>query len=562
MNKSKFLSVLTIVCLLVTLFPTAAVAQTTYSSVTGTISLPGSETAPAGGVKVSLLVGTNNLTPDNKKDDVEVTYDITIPQGYNSHSFSLMVPKSGNTNAKFTVFYTVGNGYAPFGWYSETGTVAVKDKRTQINLNAGNVSNVNIQLLPGKIISGKIILGNTKTTLPKDMKYTVTALQKGANNSSNEDDIILAKEVTIPAGQAEAAYQLIVPVNTSGSGYMVCYNHQNDKYKETGYYHTSGTTRTESNVTLIDVSNTVSGINLTTMPFTVISGRLYLPDANNAPPKGIEAIITARNYGATTAETDDFNFMQTVTIANNTNYVDYRIGVPVVVPDYEVSYTISKTAGYITEGFYSKDETVTSASKATLLDITENPLSNINLLIMKKVPPAPPAKPSPKPAPNPAGDARYDVNNDGYVNVYDLLDLAKVIVGKYDKEGFDKDLKQYDKREITSDDMKVFWDVFKPFTNNKYKVKWFKNVKNWVGFSWTFNSHAWKDFDWNSFNWKNYNWEDSLKSFDMKNFDWESFDWKNYDWEDFDWDDWFDCDDKHDKVNKKDMKNKNDSGKK
>ena len=530
MNKSRLLSALIIVCLLVTLFPAMSVAQTSYSSVTGTISLPGKEKAPAGGVKVSLLVGTNNNTPDNKNDDVEVTYDITIPQGQNSHSFSMMVPKSSNSAAKYTVFYTVGNGYAPFGWYSDKGAVAIKENRTQINVNAGNVSNVNIELLPGRIISGKIILGNTKTTLPKEMKYTLTAIQKGSNNNSADDDIIITKEITIPANHAEAAYQLIVPLNTSGSGYMVYYNYQNDGYKEAGYYHTGGTARSEKTVTLIDVSNTVSNINLTTMPFTVISGRLNLPDGSTAPKNGIEAIITAQNKGASATNADDFSFMEIINIAKDANYADYKIAVPVVEPDYTVSYTVSKNTGYISEGFYSTSGTVAQANKAALLDIGNNPVKNINMQVLNKAAPSPTATPSPKPKPVPGSDDKYDLNDDGYVNVFDLLDLARVIVRKYDKEGFDKDLKQYDKREMTAEDMKVFWDVFKPFTNNKYKTKWFKNVKNWLNFSWNFNSDAWKNFDWENFNWKSSNWK--------------NFDWKNFNWDDFDWDDWFNFDDK------------------
>lgn len=555
MNKSRLLSALIIVCLLVTLLPTAVVAQTVYSTVTGTVSLPGNEAAPSGGVKVSLLVGTDNLTPANKKDDVEVTYEITIPQGQNSHSFSMMIPKSTNASAKYTVFYTVGNGYAPFGWYSETGTVAIKDRRTQINVNAGNVNSLNLQILPGKIISGKIILGNTKTTLPKEMKYTLTAIQRGSNNSSYEDDIIITKEVTVPAGHSEAAYQLIVPLNTSGSGYIVYYSYQNDGYKETGYYHTSGTTRTDNTVTLIDVSNTVSGINLTTVPFTVISGRLYLPEGSVAPNNGIEAIITALNKGASTANTDDFSFMKNVIIAKDTNYVDYKLAVPVVVPDYTVSYTVSKNSGYISEGFYNTENTVSQANRATLLDISDNPVSDVNLRILKKATPAPTVTPSPYPTPIPGSDDKFDVNDDGYVNVFDLLDLARVIVSKYEKEGFDKDLKQYEKREMTKEDMKVFWDVFKPFTNNKYKTKWFNNVKQWFNSNWNFNSDDWKDFDWGSFNWNNFNWQ---------NYNWENFDWKNFNWEDFDWEDWFDCDDdgKKDKNEKNEKNDKNNNGKK
>jgi len=131
------------------------------------------------------------------------------------------------------------------------------------------------------------------------------------------------------------------------------------------------------------------------------------------------------------------------------------------------------------------------------------------------------------------------VNDDGYVNVFDLLDLAKVIVRKYEKEGFDKDLKQYEKREMTTEDMKVFWDVFKPFTNSKYKIKWFNNVKNWFSHGLTFNSDDWKNFNWEDA-WKNYNWE---------KFSWDN--WKNYNWEDFNWDDWFNSDDRDEKNNDK-----------
>ena len=464
---------------------------------------------------------TDNLTPTNKNDDVEVTYDITIPQGQKSHSFSMMVPKSSNQNAKYTLFYTVGNDYAPFGWYSDSGTVAVKEKRTQLNLNAGNVNSLNLQLLPGKVITGKIVLGNAKTTLPKDMKYSVTAIQKGSNNNASDDDIIVSREVTVPGGKSEAEYKLIVPLNTSGSGYMVYYTYQKDGYKESGYYHTGGTTRSESTITLLDVSNNISGIDLKTMPFTVITGRLYLPEGLKAPSNGIEAIITAQNKGASSSNTDDFSFTQSVTIAKDSNSVDYIIGVPVVASDYKVFYTVSKNTGYITEGFYSTSGTVTTESKATLVDVTENLISGINLTLQKNATPTPPAAPGPKPKPDPKPEpkpepkpdpkptlpekeAKYDLNGDGYINVYDLLDLARVIVKKYDKDGFEKDLKQYEKKELTHEDMKVFWEVFKPFTNNKYKVKWFNNVKNWFMFGQTDKNDSNKQFDWKNFDWKNW----------------------------------------------------------
>lgn len=535
MKKIKVLSLFVSFCLLIMLFPTTSVADTKYSNVTGTISLPGNEKAPSGGVKVKLLIGTDNLTPSNKKDDVEIEHEITIPKGKNSHTFSVKVPKSDNKNATYTVFYTVGNDYAPFGWYSKDRTTAIKEERTKINVNKGDVKGIDIEILAGKSISGKLTLGNNKTTLPKDMKFTITAIQKGSNNNSADDDIIISKDVTIPKGKDDVSYQLLVPQNSSGKGYMVYYAYQNDVYRETGYYHTSGTSRTESKVTLIDVSNTVTGINLITNPFAIISGKLLLPDGEKAPAAGVEAIITALNKGSSSSINDDFSFMETVQIKKGANSVDYSMVVPVTSTDYLVSYTVSKSTGYQAEGFYSKDGTVTSSKKATMVKPVDNKITGINLSILKKDP----AKPTPTPTPIP-NDAKYDLNGDGYVNVFDLLDLAKVIVNKYEHEGFDKDLEQYEKHDMDYQDLKVLWDVFKPFTNNKYKTKWFNNVKGWFNCGWDYNWKDWKDYDWKDFNWEDFDWKDydwkDWKDFDWKN--WPGFNWKDSYSEEFSWDDW------------------------
>ena len=142
--------------------------------------------------------------------------------------------------------------------------------------------------------------------------------------------------------------------------------------------------------------------------------------------------------------------METVQIKKGANSVDYSMVVPVTSTDYLVSYTVSKSTGYQAEGFYSKDGTVTSSKKATMVKPVDNKITGINLSILKKDP----AKPTPTPTPIP-NDAKYDLNGDGYVNVFDLLDLAKVIVNKYEHEGFDKDLEQYEKHDMDYQDLKV-----------------------------------------------------------------------------------------------------------
>lgn len=81
---------------------------------------------------------------------------------------------------------------------------------------------------------------------------------------------------------------------------------------------------------------------------------------------------------------------------------------------------------------------------ATPVKTTNKALTGVDIDILSK-------KTNTKPDPKKDEDEfikRYDVNDDGYVNVFDIVDLAKAIVGQYEKEGFDKDLSQYKNRKL------------------------------------------------------------------------------------------------------------------
>ena len=526
MKRLRIFSLLLVVCLTAGFIPAAAIAETSYSTLSGVLSLPNGDTAPTGGVKITLNVYTDNATPSNEKDDVSFSRTLTIPKGEKSLSYSVMVPKSANRNAGFSVsYYTVENGYAPFGYYSSKGTTAIKAEQTLIKLNEGDKRGINIGLLPGKSISGKIIMGNTKTAPSEEMFFTVTAVQEGANTKSTDDDIIISKEVKINKGKTEAEYVLTVPLNKAGSGYKVYYTYKDGTYNETGYYHKNGTTRNEGRVTLIDVGNTVTGINLTTLPFTNISGKVMLPDKDKAPKDGIEVEVKAYNNGSLTADSDDFYISRTVKIAKDASSKSYTMTVPVKDTGYVVSYEVDKKTGYVAAGYYSKNGTQSSKSRASAVNADEKAVSGIDLTLLKTAKPTPtptPApkptpkpKPAPKPKPNP--DDKYDINGDGSIDVYDLIELAKAIVKQYDKRDYWENLSKNRKwADLKEKDLEIIKEAFKPFDNNKYNMKWFINIKQWYK-KWNFN------WDWN---WQNYNnWFNNYK-------------WGNLDWNDFDWDAW------------------------
>lgn len=372
MKRLRILSMLIVICLAAGFIPIASVAETSHSMLSGVLSLPDGDKAPSGGVKITLNVYTDNATASNKNDDVAFTRTLTIPKGEKSLNYSLMVPKSTNKAARFSISYTVENGYAPFGYYSSKGTTAIKAEQTLIKLNDGDKSGINIELLPGKTISGKIIMGNKKTAPSEDMLFTVTAVLEGTNTKSTDDDVVISKEVKVQKGKTEADYVLTVPLNKAGSGYKVYYTYKDGTYTETGYYHKNGTTRNTGRVTLIDVGNTVTGINLTTLPFTNISGKVILPDNDKAPKDGIDVEVKAYNNGSLTSSSDDFYIVRTVKIAKDASSKSYTMTVPVKDTGYTISYEVDKKTGYVTTGYYNKNGTQSSKSRAAIVDAEEN----------------------------------------------------------------------------------------------------------------------------------------------------------------------------------------------
>ncbi|ANX01212.1 S-layer protein [Thermoclostridium stercorarium subsp. leptospartum DSM 9219] len=480
----KIVSLLLIACLLMPLFQVRSVAASSHSAVSGVISLPGNDTAPSGGVKVKLTIGTDNNTPENKNDDKLVTTEIIIPKGQKSIAYSVQVPKSQNAKAKYYVYYTVEKGYAPFGWYSKEKTTAIKENRTLIDVNGGDVSGVNIELLPGRTISGKIIHGNPSTKPMNDLKFVVTAVQEGPKANSTDDDIIISKEIILKANSSNAPYELVVPINDVNKGYKVYYTYENQGYKETGYFHKNGTSRNGEKVTLIDVANTAENIDLTTLPFTNITGRVYLPNNEKAPKNGIEITITAYNNNVKSSASDDFSFSKTVTIPANSNSADYALTVPVTSTSYIVSYKIvTKNTEYINEGYYNKNGTERDIKNATPVKTGNTNINAVDLeLIGKKAG----QKPTPVPKSGVDIPKKYDLNEDGYVNIFDLIELAKVIAERYEKEGFNINPDEFKNRKLDMKDLETLWKVFNPFTANHFKIRWFNN-------------HNWFDFDFDDF---------------------------------------------------------------
>lgn len=479
------------------MLPLAVVAETTHSTLSGKVYLPNNEVAPSGGVAIKLNVSTDNGSVWNRNDDISVTKLLSIPRGENTLAYSIMIPKSTNKKAQYVISYTVGDGYAPFGYYSDKGTIAVKADETLVDLNAGNQSGVDIEILPGRKISGDIILGNRGTVPLKDMSFTMIAIQEGSKSNTTDDDIIITKEVEIEKGDEKESYSLIVPLNTIGNGYKVYYKYKDGTYLENGYYNVDGTSRDEEQVTLVDVSNDVSGIDLITLPFTNICGKVSLPEEEEATEDGIEVNITALYIGSLSSKNDDFYIRQMITIPEDNHSTNYSLTVPIKNEGYILSYSTKVNTGYDTTGYYCTDGTKTSKSSASIVETDEDTVTDIDLTILGS------SNPSPTPTPIPEDDEKYDLNGDGSIDVFDLLELAKVIVKQYDRDEYWKNIRNNNQwGHMDEEDLEVFGDVFKPFVNNRYKMKWFNSQNQWFN-NWNRDCddlYDWKD----SGDWKNW----------------------------------------------------------
>jgi len=202
----------------------------------------------------------------------------------------------------------------------------------------------------------------------------------------------------------------------------------------------------------------VTGINLITLPFTNISGKVILPGKDKAPKDGIEVEVKAYNNGSLTSSSDDFYISRKVKIAKDASSKSYTMTVP-VKDGYTISYEVNKNTGYITTGYYSKNGTQSSRNRAAVVDAEKDAVSGIDLTLLQTAKPTPTPKPKPEPKPKPKPDDKYDINGDGSIDIYDLLELARAIVREYDKddywERFTKNRKWGDLKESDLEVIKV-----------------------------------------------------------------------------------------------------------
>lgn len=346
--------------------------------ISGTISLPDGDTAPAGGIGVSIYAGNYST-------------QVTIPEGENSVGYSLPVV-TDDTGSGYTVYYYISPeyGYVQIGYYSTEGTVLNSADGTVVDVSSGTVDGINLELIPGNIISGTVFLPENYTAPASGITVIIEAGTDNGTPYDSSDDYYTNISKIISKGKKSVQYSLVVPASTAGSGYIVKCSIITDYMKDCGYYSDTGTTPDRDSATPVDVSSgDVEGIDIEILPEVIykdIKIHISLPYGDVAPEGGIDvSVFAVNNNGTPDDDSDDFSFSTEVGISEGMNDAYCTLSVPAYIlnSEYILYYEIDSDKDYLQKGYYSIAGTIDSYDLATPVDVNTKSEQYIGLNILQ-----------------------------------------------------------------------------------------------------------------------------------------------------------------------------------
>ena len=331
-----------------------------YKTISGTVSLPASEAAPGEGISLKIVVG-NQYTSRFYcvEDSFTFGYDYTevdIPEGETSATYSINVPEDESVIWK--VRYNISRDY-PYlfkGYYNAGGTRPDPSFATALT-GGSDYSGIDITLLKGITISGNVSLPGSEAAPGGGISLYVSAEDQNYNKYYST--------VLIPEGETSVYYSINVPDKGSSVWTVKCYFYSGYPYFSEGYYNVDGTTWDESSATPLTGGGDYTGINLTLLERTVISGSVSLPGSAVAPSGGISLSMRANDQSTNT-------YYKTTVIAEGESTTTYSINVP---KDTSLVWTVKYhyllypyyPYYYLPKGYYNSSGTTGDQSDATVL---------------------------------------------------------------------------------------------------------------------------------------------------------------------------------------------------
>lgn len=248
----------------------------TANTISGTISLPDNQLAPADGLSFNV-----NFMDGNTGYGTWVT----IPADANASDYTISLPADANAAWQVSYSYWGGGIYLDQGYYSQEGT-QWQSELADLLPGGATYNDVDLTLLVANTISGTVYLPEGQTAPEGGMYVDVSASNQNGSGYGSAT-------AYIEYGQSNGPYTLTVPPDDTAS-WRVSYSYWGDGvFLHDGYYSEDGTLEDSGGATLLAGGDNYTGIDLTLLTANAISGIVSLPAGHFAPEGGMSIYIVA-----------------------------------------------------------------------------------------------------------------------------------------------------------------------------------------------------------------------------------------------------------------------------
>ncbi len=339
--------------------------------ISGSISLPNDQVAPAGGLQVRVRL-VNTVNPFEFVNGLF----LTIPENANSVDYSITSDLS-DTDNRYRISYDCDSSceglYLDRGFSAGAATVVAESDAVLVN-GGSDVSPINLTLLSASQISGEVVMPDEVATPAGGLSLRVNAVDVDDTSTS------ISQTITIDENSDRQNYSIPIPGNTSAR-WLVTYSCNNacEGFSRLGNrYSDQGTVTAFEAQTLLTGSLSYGDINFNVLEERTISGTVSLPGGAVADEDiSVQVFVSDQNDIAQVNSTG-------VTILSGESSVAYELEMPDLAnleTDYRVRYSCSSCTLFQTSGFYTTTGTVSNFSdSSTVADDADQ--NNIDLTLL------------------------------------------------------------------------------------------------------------------------------------------------------------------------------------
>ncbi|EKE30223.1 MAG: Ig-like, group 2 [uncultured bacterium (gcode 4)] len=220
----------------------------TWNLISGKISLPLGDVAPAWGIGVTM-----KALSSNGKITLAKTQSI-IPAGSNSGSYSMIAPL--NVGSGYAISYSLlayASGYVDNAFYGSGWWTPDITSSSLVDISAADATGIDLSILTGNAISGTVSLPFWSTAPNWWIDGTVYVILPNGEDATWAD-------FSIPKGRNSVNYSMTAPV---GSWYRIySWIYTNSVFSPAWYYSSSGTVADRNLASAFDSTNGESGLNM------------------------------------------------------------------------------------------------------------------------------------------------------------------------------------------------------------------------------------------------------------------------------------------------------------